>query len=52
LKKLATPRPPDLANPKHKRWNFVWDSLISFTIGPGTIMGAPVFLEVVSKVSE
>lgn len=44
LKKLATPQPPNLASPKHKRWNFVWDSMIAFTIGPGTVDDAEVFL--------
>lgn len=44
LQKLATAQPPILANAKKKRWNFVWDSMISFTLGPGTIGGAPVFL--------
>ncbi len=44
LEKLATPRPANLANPKHKRWNFVWDSMISFSIGNGTIEGVPVYM--------
>jgi hypothetical protein len=44
LQKLATPQPPNLANPKRKRWNFVWDSMISFTLGPGTIGEDPVYL--------
>jgi hypothetical protein len=44
LQKLATPQPPDLANPKRKRWNFIWDSMISFSIGPGTIDDAPVYM--------
>lgn len=44
LKKLATAQPPNLASAKHKRWNFVWDSMISFVLGPGTIDGADVFL--------
>lgn len=44
LQKLATKTPPDLAHPKRKRWNFIWDSMISFSVGPGTILEAPVFM--------
>lgn len=44
LQRLATPRPPDLTNPRRKRWNFVWDSMIVFSIGPGTINEAPVYM--------
>jgi hypothetical protein len=44
LQKLATSSPPDLANQRHKRWNFIWDSMISFAIGPGTIDESPVFM--------
>lgn len=44
LQKLATPHPPDLASPRRKRWNFIWDSMISFAIGPGTIDRAPVYM--------
>jgi hypothetical protein len=45
LKKLATPQPPNLDNPKRKRWNFVWDSMITFSIGPThEIGGAPMYL--------
>lgn len=44
LQKLATPQSVNLASPKKKRWNFVWDSMIAFSIGPGTIEGASVCL--------
>ena len=45
LKKLATPQPPNLANPKKKRWNFVCDSMIAFSIGSShEIAGAPLYL--------
>ena len=45
LKKLTTPQPPNLANPKKKRWNFVCDSMIAFSIGSShEIAGAPMYL--------
>jgi len=45
LKKLATPQPPNLANPKKKRWNFVCDSMIAFSIGSShEVAGAPLYL--------
>jgi hypothetical protein len=45
LKRLATPQPPNLANPKKKRWNFVCDSMIAFSIGSShEIAGAPMYL--------
>lgn len=44
LQKLASPKPANIANARAKRWNFIWDSMISFSVGPGTIEGAPVFL--------
>ena len=44
LLKLASPTPADLENPKKKRWNFVWDSMISFSIGEGELAGCPVLL--------
>ena len=44
LKKLATPQSLNLDSTRSKRWNFVWDSMIAFSVGPGTIEDAPVFL--------
>jgi len=44
LRKLATPRPPNLASKNRRRWNFVWDYQISFLIGEGTIDNLPVCL--------
>ncbi|SKA90262.1 hypothetical protein SAMN02745166_01684 [Prosthecobacter debontii] len=44
LQKLATPQSVNLASPKNKRWNFVWDSMIAFSIGPGTIEDGSVHL--------
>lgn len=43
LQKLAQPRPANVASERAKRWNFVWDSMISFSIGPGTINDSPVY---------
>ena len=45
LKKLATPQPANLDSPRKKRWNFIWDSMIAFSIGPThEIGGAPMYL--------
>lgn len=44
LEKLATDKNMNLNSPKRKRWNFVWDSMISFSVGPGTIADSPVYL--------
>lgn len=44
LQKLTLPRPANIASEGAKRWNFVWDSMIAFSIGPGTIDEASVFL--------
>ena len=43
LQKLAQPSPANVASKGAKRWNFVWDSMITFSIGPGTIDDAPVY---------
>jgi hypothetical protein len=43
LQKLAQPSPANVASKRARRWNFVWDSMISFSIGPGTIDDAPVY---------
>lgn len=43
LQKLAQPSPANVASERAKRWNFVWDSMISFSIGPGTINDSPVY---------
>jgi hypothetical protein len=43
LQKLAQPSPANVASGRAKRWNFVWDSMISFSIGPGTINDSPVY---------
>lgn len=40
--RIATPTPPDLGSNKRRRWNFVWDSMICFMLGPGTIDGSKV----------
>lgn len=45
LEKLATPRPPNLANANRKRWNFVWDTMIAFSVGTDhEINGARILL--------
>ncbi len=45
LQKLATPQPPLLSNPKKKRWNFIWDTMIAFSIGSShEIDDAPVYV--------
>jgi hypothetical protein len=45
LQKIATTQPPNLASTKRKRWNFVWDSMLCFSIGPThDIGGAPLVL--------
>lgn len=42
--KMACVTPVDLKNARKKRWNFVWDSIISFSIGPGNVEGQPLYL--------
>lgn len=44
LQKLATVTPPDLSSPKRKRWNFIWDAMICFSLGPGLMETASVYL--------
>ncbi len=44
LQKLATAAPPDLSSPKRKRWNFIWDAMICFSLGPGLMETASVHL--------
>lgn len=44
LHKLATPCPAVLENEKKKRWNYIWDSMISFVVGPGEVEEAEIAL--------
>lgn len=45
LQKIALPEPLDLANPKRKRWNFIWDSMLAFSIGSNhEVDGRPIYL--------
>ena len=44
LAQIITNREMDLKNRSRKRWNFIWDSMIAFTVGKGLIQGIEVNL--------
>lgn len=44
LQKMVMDKELNLSNPKQKRWNFVWDSQLAFSIGAShEIAGVPIF---------
>ena len=45
LQKIAAQKSYNLSNPKKKRWNFVWDFQVAFSIGSShQVSGIPLFL--------